>query len=278
MPFTGVLDEILRRVDIVDLARKLGLFIGRREPRYTTALCPFHADKTPSLALYPDTGNPHYHCFACGAHGGALDLVASQRRVTKDEALRWLAEEVGVELSPNSGSWRGELAAAGRGAFKEWLQRHARKELLGRFAEQRALDVSVLDGAGALAIDMGELALDSLASGEREAFEEAGVLGRRRGVLVPIASGKQIVFPLDRERGFVFRALDDGSGSDKARRYRFSKGLRKSEVLFGATVAEERVQSGAAPHGVLLRCRQPLLLRHFLEDIPLAKATILFKR
>ena len=250
MPFTGVLDEILRRVDIVDLARRLGLSIGRRESSYTTALCPFHADKTPSLALYPEAGNPHYHCFACGAHGGALDLVASQRRATKDESLRWLAADVGVSLSQNAAGRQGDVAEAGRVAFTEWLQRRQRKPLLKKFAQQRGIDVSVLVSAGARAVDMSGLVPAELTVGEREAWEAAGVLGRRRGTLVPIASGKQIVFPLDRERGFIFRALDEGT--DKARRYRFSKGLRKSEVLFGSAIARERVQSGTAPYGVFV--------------------------
>ena len=250
MAFTGVLDEILRQVDIVDLARRLGLTIGRREAKYTKALCPFHADKTPSLALYPDPGNPHYHCFSCGAHGGALDLVASQRHETKEEALRWLAQVTGVKLPRDVGGRQDDVAGAGRAAFTTWLQRRQRRALLEEFAGRRGLEVSVLQEAGARAVDMGALVPDELPLGEREALEAAGVLGRRRGLLVPIATGKQIVFPLDRERGFIFRALDQVS--DKTRRYRFSKGLRKSEVLFGAAVAQEKVQSGAAPYGVFV--------------------------
>ena len=37
------------------------------------ALCPFHDDKNPSLAVYLDD-NPHYHCFGCGAHGNINEL------------------------------------------------------------------------------------------------------------------------------------------------------------------------------------------------------------
>ena len=35
-------------------------------------LCPFHADKVPSLKLYGD----HFHCFGCGAQGDVVDLAA----------------------------------------------------------------------------------------------------------------------------------------------------------------------------------------------------------
>jgi DNA polymerase I-like protein with 3'-5' exonuclease and polymerase domains len=37
-------------------------------------LCPFHDDHTPSLHVYPDEDDPHYHCFVCGAHGHLDDL------------------------------------------------------------------------------------------------------------------------------------------------------------------------------------------------------------
>ena len=41
------------------------------------ALCPFHADRNPSLRIYQrrSDGAWKYHCFACGAHGDTLDFV-----------------------------------------------------------------------------------------------------------------------------------------------------------------------------------------------------------
>ena len=43
---------------------------GDRSGKPRFALCPFHEEGTPSLALYSD----HYHCFSCGAHGPLDDL------------------------------------------------------------------------------------------------------------------------------------------------------------------------------------------------------------
>ena len=37
-------------------------------------LCPFHPDHTPSLQLYLDEDDPHFHCFVCGRHGPLDDL------------------------------------------------------------------------------------------------------------------------------------------------------------------------------------------------------------
>jgi DNA primase len=43
----------------------------QRAGRHMVGLCPFHAEKTPSLHVYPD----HFHCFGCGAHGDAIDFL-----------------------------------------------------------------------------------------------------------------------------------------------------------------------------------------------------------
>lgn len=99
----SVLDEFLDRADIVDVAQRLGLQIDRKRTRPQRALCPFHNDTTPSLNLFEarDGDTPHYHCFACGAHGDLIDLVRGVKRMDFLEARRWLAEVLGVPL-PNA--------------------------------------------------------------------------------------------------------------------------------------------------------------------------------
>ncbi|MEG6567741.1 CHC2 zinc finger domain-containing protein [Thermoanaerobacterium saccharolyticum] len=59
-------------------------------------LCPFHADKNPSLAIYEDV----YHCFGCQAHGDVIDFVSRYFNLTPSEALEKLAEDFGISL-PN---------------------------------------------------------------------------------------------------------------------------------------------------------------------------------
>ena len=54
-------------------------------------LCPFHADRVPSLKLYGD----HFHCFGCGAHGDVVDLTAGLLGCSKAEAARRLLEDFG---------------------------------------------------------------------------------------------------------------------------------------------------------------------------------------
>jgi Toprim domain/CHC2 zinc finger len=46
-------------------------------------LCPFHDDHTPSLQIYSDGDDPHYHCFVCGAHGHLADLEVDWKEALK---------------------------------------------------------------------------------------------------------------------------------------------------------------------------------------------------
>jgi DNA polymerase len=48
--------------------------------------CPFHDDTTPSLHVYPD----HFHCFVCGAHGGAIVWLMQVDGLDRAEARRVL--------------------------------------------------------------------------------------------------------------------------------------------------------------------------------------------
>ncbi|MGQ3070889.1 MAG: CHC2 zinc finger domain-containing protein [Ferrovibrionaceae bacterium] len=246
----GALDEIIRRSDIVEVARTLGVRLGPRQTDHTLAICPFHTDTKPSLALYRDANNPHYHCFACGAHGGVIDFVERKRQSSREDAVRWLAREVGVELPRHRAGARGRDAGAGPQAFEAWLEANNSSELLRRFAEQRRIDPGSLRLGGGYAVDMDRLVLSQLSPGQSEAWEQAGVLVRRKGELVAIARGDQIVFQI--EGGFVFRKIEGDTGGDKGRRYRFSKGLRKSDVLFGASRTAERVAAGNTNYGLFV--------------------------
>lgn len=252
MSFSDSLNEILQRADIVDIARHLGITIGKRETSYTTAICPFHDDRTPSLALYRDVGRPHYFCFACGAQGGLLDLVEKKRRGTRAEGLRWLAEEVGVQLPETTRRGQNSVEDLGAVQFRGWLKENHREDLLLAFAEQRRIDAAALIHAPAFAVDLSDLNPAHMQPGDRAALERAGVIAFSQGKWRTIARGKQIVFPVDGEsEGFIFRAVD-AEGGPKGSRYRFSKGCRKSERLFGYNKAKLKLESGTAPDGVFV--------------------------
>lgn len=86
--------DLLNRVDIVDV-------INSRVPLKKaganwSACCPFHGEKTPSFTVSPS--KQFYHCFGCGAHGNAIGFMMEYAGLGYIDALRELAESVGMRL------------------------------------------------------------------------------------------------------------------------------------------------------------------------------------
>jgi DNA primase len=86
--------DLLNRVDIVDV-------INARVPLKKaganwSACCPFHTEKTPSFTVSPS--KQFYHCFGCGAHGNAIGFLMEYAGFGYIDALRELAESVGMQL------------------------------------------------------------------------------------------------------------------------------------------------------------------------------------
>ena len=80
-------EEVKKRVDIVEvvsdyieLKRTGKVYMGR---------CPFHDDRKPSFAVYPDG---FYKCFGCGASGDVIDFIMQIRNCDFKEALEVLKD------------------------------------------------------------------------------------------------------------------------------------------------------------------------------------------
>ena len=95
----SVVDEIKDRLDIVEVIQSSVPL--KKAGRNYKGLCPFHAEKTPSFVVFPDTGT--WHCFgACGTGGDVFSFVMQQENMGFGEALQILAQRAGVELEPRS--------------------------------------------------------------------------------------------------------------------------------------------------------------------------------
>ena len=89
-----LLDEILRRTDIVQLvARRVKL---TRKGRTMWGCCPFHAEKSPSFKV--ENERRTYKCFGCGKGGDAFKWLQETEGLTFPESVERLAGEAGVEL------------------------------------------------------------------------------------------------------------------------------------------------------------------------------------
>ncbi len=88
--------RILESTDIVGLVGEhLAL---KPKGREFVGLCPFHDDHKPSMYVVP--AKQIYHCFSCGAGGNAIDFVMNYHKMEFIDALRFLADRSGLELTP----------------------------------------------------------------------------------------------------------------------------------------------------------------------------------
>ena len=133
----------LRDLPIEGVAERLGMSVARHK-----ALCPFHDDHHASLSF--STRRNTFRCFACGAHGGTIDLVMKRLNMGFRDACRWLgaplqlppiggeSESASQKASPIGGGWEGARYA--RYFEHPWLNDEARRFLF----QERRLDARVV--------------------------------------------------------------------------------------------------------------------------------------
>ena len=79
--------ELAKERNIVDVVRSFGIELQLKGNNYV-GLCPFHAEKVPSLTLLQEKNR--YHCFGCGVYGDVIDFVAKQTGYSIGDAIDWL--------------------------------------------------------------------------------------------------------------------------------------------------------------------------------------------
>jgi DNA primase len=129
------IQEIKSRLDIVSIiSRYVALSPSGSGMK---GRCPFHKDDTPSMTVSPEKGL--WHCFGCGEGGDAIAFYMKMERLSFVEAVRRLAEEVGIsfhaEASEIPDTFRALLADAANAYVKNLRSgagRKAREYLLQR--------------------------------------------------------------------------------------------------------------------------------------------------
>ena len=92
--------DLLARVDIVELVgRHVQLKKGGAN---LSGLCPFHAEKSPSFTVSPS--KQFYHCFGCGASGDAIRFLTEHSGMTFVDAVKDLAQQVGLQVPEEDSS------------------------------------------------------------------------------------------------------------------------------------------------------------------------------
>jgi len=177
-----------------DIVRIVGGYVKLKKAgaQNYSGLCPFHNEKTPSFSVHAT--RQFYHCFGCGVSGDVFSFVQKVENITFPEAVRTVAQKLGIALPKISYSSPAEAREArlrtvlldvherACALFQEYLKRpegaHAREYLVGRGLNE---DVTNAFRIG-FAPDSGFILRDRL-KGEfdEEVLRESGVFSWKEG-------------------------------------------------------------------------------------------------
>jgi DNA primase len=250
----SVVDEIKQRLDIVEVVSSYVTL--KKAGRNYKGICPFHAEKTPSFIVFPDTQS--WHCFgACGTGGDVFTFVMRQENQDFAGALSLLAQRAGVSLKQRTEADLAEdklkkrlhevvetaaeyfhnlllNSTAGETVRSYLAQREINRETISKFQVGYALDD--WQALGDYLHERGYKREDILAAGlviERE--DGSGHYDRFRG---------RLIIPIRDERGgvvgFGARALDDST--PKYINSPQTPVFDKSTILFGLDLAKGAIR------------------------------------
>lgn len=100
-----VINEVFAENDIVGYISQYVKL--KKSGRDYSGLCPFHGEKTPSFHVSQE--KQLFHCFGCGASGNLVQFVMRAENLDFIEALKLLADRVGIALPEETNTVDNEL-------------------------------------------------------------------------------------------------------------------------------------------------------------------------
>ncbi|MEY5027860.1 MAG: primase [Pseudomonadota bacterium] len=111
------IQELLARVDVVDV---VGKYVQLKKGGANfMGLCPFHGEKSPSFTVSPS--KQFFHCFGCGKNGNAIGFLMEHTGMTFVEAVKDLAQQVGMQVPQEQQSPEDRARAAAQKARQDSL-------------------------------------------------------------------------------------------------------------------------------------------------------------
>ena len=107
-----------------DIVRVIGDYIQLKKAgaQNFVGLCPFHGEKTPSFSVHAT--RQFFHCFGCGKSGDVFKFVQEREQISFPEAVRLVAEKMGIPLPRMQYSSEQKLKTRGkRGKLIEMHER-----------------------------------------------------------------------------------------------------------------------------------------------------------
>jgi DNA primase len=110
MPSTEDFKETVKQQ--ADIVRIIGDYIKLKKAgaQNYSGLCPFHGEKTPSFSVHAT--RQFYHCFGCGVSGDVFSFVQKIENISFPEAVRLVAQKLGIPLPKATYSSPAEANAA----------------------------------------------------------------------------------------------------------------------------------------------------------------------
>lgn len=236
--------------------------------REFVGLCPFHDDHSPSMAVIPH--KQIFHCFSCGAGGDVFTFVQRYHGMSFPEAMKFLAERAGIELTPRKRTPEQQQASEQRTGERERLRAatvyaesffkrilsHAEHGKVAReLLERRGISDTMIERFGIGAAPdrwngLLETASNKPGAPRPQDFLLAGLAKERsNGQGLYDAFRDRVIFPIHDEAGrpiaFGGRRMADGEGADeKGPKYLNSPEsplFDKSTTLFGLPQATRAI-------------------------------------
>ena len=88
------IQDLLARADVVEVVGR-HVQLKKGGANYM-GLCPFHAEKSPSFTVSPT--KQFYHCFGCGKNGNAIGFLMDHAGMNFVEAVKDLAQTLGMQV------------------------------------------------------------------------------------------------------------------------------------------------------------------------------------
>jgi DNA primase len=245
----ATIQEIRDRADIVGL---IGRYVELKQAgRNWVGLCPFHDEKTPSFNVNPD--RQIFHCFGCDKGGNVFRFLMEHEGRTFPEAVRTLADELGIVVPESSSRDRGDtelVFSALKFAQESYREALRSSEAHGAraYLERRGIDDSVAEHFGlGFAPDRWDhvvKALDAAGVSDRHGGM-AGILSERSsGGYYDLLRGR-ITFPICDVRGRVIAFGGRALTEDQQPKYLNSPespAYHKRSALYGFPQALEPIR------------------------------------
>src|SRR4030042_2577005 len=246
--------EVKEKTDIVAiLSEYLDL---KKSGRNFKALFPFHSEKTPSFMVSQEL--QIFKCFGCGEGGDVYDFLQKYEGMDFYEALKYLANRVGVKLKTLSSGQKGEkerfyeINSFAQRFYNYLLTRHpVGKKALSYLIRDRKLKIETINTFGLGYSPDNPYALKRYLSDKKKIPQkdliEAGLVFAKEGRVFD-RFRRRVIFPLHDHRGnvlgFAGRILPTENNKDLAKYINSPETLlyHKSNILYGLNITKKDIR------------------------------------